>query len=328
MAIGMREELNTMLIKKQVTFGTEETSLTNSDFAEVEPGAIITYEPSVKEMKYVGVAAGFAAPVVGPIECGVKFTIPLRTGAAEGSTGLLGRILKGFGMAVATTDTDTDSTQDRFIYTISEDRSNWEDFTGWFYTGAEGSNQSLLTKVGNVMFKGKINLNFDDATAMLEVEGRGAGSSSPATATRPTCTSTNVLVPALKNVTFTLLGDSDYRPISMEIDFNQEVIVTVDPTKSSGRGVSIIKRNGITWKAKVYKDVIATVDPYTALSGRAPAAFSCAWGTAPNKITLSSTKALLTAKPDDSDQNGISTWDLSGVFVDNDFAIQLDTAAA
>lgn len=328
MAERMREELVQLLLKQQATYGTEEVTLTNSDFAEVEPGASVTFEPAVKTMKYVGVAAGEAAPIIGPIEAGIKFSIPFRTGSAEGAAGFIGTVLRGFGMAVASTDTDADATADRHIYTISEDRTNWKDFTGWFYTGNIGSNKAILTKGYNFLFAGKINLNFDEATAMLEVEGRGASSGVPVVGTQATCTSTGLLAPALKNVTFTLLGDSDFKPISMEIDFNQEVVVCLDPTATHSKGFAMIKRNGITWKAKVYKDIPSVVDPNTLLLNRTPASFSCAWGTAPNKFTLSSTKAVLTAKPEDSDQNGISTWDLSGVFVDNDFAIQIDTAAA
>lgn len=321
----MTTNVECFLAKQQATFGTAETSLTNSDFAEVMEGGSVTFEPTVSDQRYIGANTGNAASIIGGLYGSVKFQIPIRSGGSEGATGLLGKVLPALGLKETSSNAGGGVGVDRYVYTIDETQSNWKDLTVWAYTGNKGTSLSVLRKIYNVLFGGKIVLDFENATAMLDIEGRGAYNGAPTDATQPTCSPSGVVSPALRGVTFSMFGDTDYTPISMEIDFNQDVVNTLSPSAAYGVGVSQIVRKGARWSAKVYQDVVATIAPETALIAGTTGALSVIWGTVPNKFTLASSKMQIT-KCDRSDQNGIGVYDLSGIFVDNDISFTIDTA--
>lgn len=323
----MVNDLDQILIKQQATFGTAETSLTATELAEVEAGAMISDDAGVTEEELIGVGFPQGIAIIGPSEGSISMSVPVRTGGAEGSTGLLGTLLRACGFKETASDTDADSGSDRYIYTPSNIRSEWKDNTVWAYTGDKSTSAAVLRKMSNVMYNGKFTLDFDTSKATFQADGKGVYNGPAIAGTQASTSPVGVIRPALKNVTVTIMGEADVTPVNIEIDFSQEVIVNLDPTTATGKGQSVIRGRKIKFTAKCYVDSVTVFDPESYKANQTRAAFSCAWGTAPNKITLSSTKMQITSC-NYSDQNGIKTWDLVGHFVDNDFAVQLDTVAA
>jgi hypothetical protein len=320
-------ELELMLLKLQTTFGTAETTLDGADIIEPELGAKLTLDVPSSEIELVSGGFPQYPSVIGAYEAGVQLSLPVRSGGAENNAGQLAKLLKMCGFGETTSDTDADSTNDRFIYAPSNSRADWKDGTVWGYSGSKASSDSYLRKAYNVLGTGKFALDFEKCTAKFEFNGKGVYTGAAAAATQPSANRTSsVITPALRSATLNLFGDTDYDPLSLEFDFGQEVVVTIKGSAAQGRGVSVITKRRISWRAKVYKDV--SVDPETAFLSGTQGTISCAWGTAPNKITLSTTKAQMTSPPNDSDHSGVTCYDLAGICVDNDFAVQIDTAAA
>lgn len=319
------EELIQVLLKNQATFGTAESSLVAADVAEVEAGAMISIDPRVKEIALVG--AGFTQnkSIIGPRECGITLNYPFRTDGAEtGSPGQIGAALKSCGMLETASDQDTDTTDDRFVYTPTSKQSEYTDSTIWGHSGNLDSSASMIYKAQNVMFNGKIVLDFDNAYASLQLDGKGLLTSIPALGTQASVTPSTAPTPALIDATISFFSDSDYIPINIEFDFGQDIVVTLKPDASdaSGLGVVLIAKRKMTWNAKFYHD--SGVNPYTPLFAGTTGTISTAWGALPNLFTVSTTKAQITSLSH-SDQDGITTYDASGILIDNDLTVQIDT---
>jgi hypothetical protein len=319
--------LEQVLLKNQAAFGTVEAALVAADVAEVESPSV-EIEPRVKDIDLVG--AGFTQnqSIIGPREASVSMTYHMRTGAAEASPGQIIKALKSCGFKSTESDTDADepASVDRYILTPSNLHSEWIDSTVWHHSGCLDTSLSLITKIQNVLFNGKIALDFDNASATLAVDGKGVLTAEPALGTQATVTPSAVVTPALIATTLSFFSDTDYVPISMEFDFGQEITVSLNPaTVAHGLGVSLITKRKMKWSAKVYHDTGAL--PNTPLFAGTLGGISVAWGTAPNKFTVSTTKAQITSMKK-SEQNGITTYDLSGILVDNNLAIQIDCVVA
>jgi hypothetical protein len=322
----MVPELKQLLLKEQTVPYTIEAALTNTDFAEVEAPEF-KWAAGAAPIKLSGANSGERPSIIGGYEADVTFSLPLRYGGAEGNAGLFGKVIKAMGFALADTDTDADLTDDKLIWTPSDNSDNHKAMTAWGYSGNKGTGKAILHKIGNVMFGGKLALDFDQCTTKLSAEGKGYYSGVATAATQASVTPSSVLVPSLKGCLFSIFGDSDYKPVSFEIDFNQSAVVTIDPTTSSGKGPTVLKRNGaMKWTAKVYKDIPSVVDPETQLTSGATGALSISWGATPNKWTISGTLQLTGLAS--SDQNGVEAWDMSGIIVDQDLSIQLETVTA
>ena len=317
------DSIGVILLKEQGTRGTAETSLVNTDVAEVEnPNIKIDYRK--KEIDLVGSPQNQS--IIGPHECTVSMAYPLRTGAAEGDQGQLKAPLVSSYLVSTDSDTDTDTTDDRFIYAPTRKDSEWVDSTLWVYSGSQDTSLCLLTKIQNLTFGIKFILDFDNAYASMQLEGKGVLVAEPALGTQPTITPSTVLTPALINTTFSFFSDSDYEPLSLEFDLGPDITTLLKQGVASGLGITAPgSKRKIKWSAKVYHD--SGVNPHTTLLAGTLGTISCAWGTAPNKHTVSTTKAQITDITP-SVQDNVQCFDVSGICVDNDFAYQVDTAAA
>jgi len=320
--------LRALLCKIQTTFGTTEAALINTDVIEVEEGFSLKVEPRVKEIALASGGWSQNQSVLGPRDCSISCSMPFRTGAAEGNAGKIADLLKIACMVAAASDTDEDSTDDRFVYTLSAKSSEWKDATFWGYSGNQSTTSSLITKVKNVMGSIKISLDFDSSVAMLSFDGKGALVADPALGTMPTITPSAVVTQALRAATVSFFSDADYKLISLDIDIGPEVTTTLSPGIADGSELGQTQPTKVKakWSAKVYHDSAAI--PHTPLLAGTLGGFSVAFGTAPNKFTISSTKAQITGVDDSGDQNGVTVYDLSGILVDNNVAVQIDTAVA
>lgn len=308
------EAIDVILLKNQAARGTAEDALDETDTAEVEVGATVSTDYRVKDIDLVGSPQNQS--IIGPRECGLSFVYPIRTGATTDDLLHIGSILNSCFMV----DTPAANVH---VFTPTYKDSEWVESTVWAYSGCQDTSLSLLTKVQNCQFGLKINLDFASAYASLQVEGKGVLVATPALDTQPTITPSVVVPPALIGATISFFSDADYIPVSIEFDLGPDVTATLNPSNASGLGITQPgSKRKIKWSAKVYHD--SGVIPHTELEVGTLGGISVAWGIAPNKITVATTKAQITAIKK-SEQDGVTCFDVSGPCVDNDFSISLDT---
>lgn len=306
-----------LLLKEQGTFGTKESALTGTDVLETIGAAKLKFNPNNTPIDLVAGSMDQDALIPGMCENELSFSIYARAAAAD-DVGQFGRCLRCSAM------TETESSDGIFDYVFTSVLGSMTDFTAWLYSGNADASGSILRKAYNGILSPKWMLEAGKPATMecsskLTFEGIGA------VATMPAITKERTLPSALIGAsTLTINGDSDYGLLSCEIDPQQEIVLTQDPTETYGMGLSVVTNRKIKWKAKVYKDLPATVDPETALLNKTLAALTIEWGTAPQKVKFSGDYAQIN-EIDHSDESGVECWDLSGSFVRNDFTIRLST---
>lgn len=314
MAARQIVSLEQVLAKIQTTFGTLEAALTGTEFTEPSK-ATIAFNPAVTPVVLVGAGFSQNVSVVGPLDADLSLSFPFKTGGAQDKPGYWAMFLQSCGFK----ETPTSHV---YAYTLSNATDDWKDLTVWGYTGNKNASGALLRKVSSVMSTAKITLDFEKSFATIDFTCKGAYEAASAAATQATVTKGTSLSQALKSATVSILADANLVPLSLEFDINNTVSVLVNPTAANGKGLSLIDNKGIKWSLKCYMDSGSTPDA-TLIAGTT-AALSCSWGAAPNKLTVGTTKAMID-KISESNQNGVSTWDITGICVDNDFTVSADT---
>lgn len=320
-------KLSQTLMKHQTDATTAVTTLVAADVMEFEDGFKLSIDPKVTDIKLSGAGFGQSKSVIGVQECAFSGSLPMRTNGAEGVTGAgqCGKALGICGMVEVASDSDADSSVDRFIYTPSNSITAWKSGTFLGESGNVDASGSLLRKVQNAMGNAKITLDFDNDIAKLSIDGKGALVTADTIGSQVTVTPLNVDVPSLKGATISFFSDADYVLTMLEFDLGSASTVTLNPSNTNGLGQSVITERAIKWTAKVYRDTTAIAT--TPLLARTIGGISVAWGAVPNKITVSTTKAQITSVKE-GDQNGVETYEISGICVDNDLAVQFDCAVA
>jgi hypothetical protein len=310
------KKLEMVLAMQSSVFGTYETTLTGSHFIEPQKPTL-SMNPSINIVELVGGGSSNRFPVVGPSEAEVSLSFPLRTTGVADGVGEYGIFLEASGWKKS-------ASTHAYTYAPTDKISEFKDVTLWGYTGGADASGSTLLKVGNLMFTPKFMLDFEKGLATIDFTGKGLFVGAPEVASQPTVSRVSNLCPALRGATITIMGDTDYVPISFELDDANGVTSTISPAATSGKGAALIDGHKIGWKCKVYKDLPATIDPIAGWLASTDAAISIMWGTAPNKFTLATTDSIITDVKS-SDQNGIETWDITGIAKFNGVSLVVDT---
>jgi hypothetical protein len=311
-------QLELVLLKLQSVFGTMETSLTTTDFVAFEKPKIVMDIPTT-EIALTG--GGFSNRVIVPGTFKSTFTgsCPMRTGGAADTVADWTLVLQACGWKLS------GPTSHKYTYTPSDKKSEWKDATVWGYSGNLDSNAAFLSKAGNVMFNNKISVDFDKGYADITFNGTGTFAAVPAADTQPTITKSAAQPAALRGVTLSILGDSDYVPCSLEFDEGGKEESTLLPSATGGRGETLKVDRKYNWKMKCYRDT--NVTPMTQISTGSTGSISMSWGNTPNKITITINNCQI-KKVGTADQNSIETYEIDGSVNYNDVTIELDTTAA
>lgn len=307
-------DLQTVLAKIQTTAGTLETSLDSTHWV----GAIkptIQLEPPASPIDIVGAGFGNMPNVIGGYAATAKMSFPIRI-LAQDSPGHWTTFLKAAGWK------ETGPASHSYTYTPSNLQSEWKNLTIWGYTGNMDSSSSILRKIGDLLFAGKIILDFEKSIATLDIDGKGRFEAAPVAASQPAITRDSVACPPLRGATISIMGSSSYVPLYFELDFSQDVQTTLNPAVTGGMSLSVIVKRAMKFNVRVYKELPGTVDPIASLIAGTTAAFSIAWGS--SKYTVAITAGQIT-KVTEADQNGIETYELAGEVINNGATITVDT---
>lgn len=309
--------LSMLLISKQSTFGSMLTTLNTVDFIETIGEAKMKVNPGMNPLKLVGNGFDQDAMVPGSFDQDVSFQIPLRTGGAN-NPGQLGKVL------LLSTMSMVDSPSGTYTYTFVNAQGSMSDATIWGYSGSRDTAGALLCKAFNAVFSPKFSIE-SGKFGILDISTKAAFTPWIA-ATQPAVTKERTIPSALVGATtLTIAGSTAYKVISLEIDPQVEIKLAKDPTAAYGYGVSVLTNREIKWKAKVYRDIPGVVDPLTALTGKTIAALTVEYGAVPQKIKMDSQYTQIT-NIDNSDEEGVETWDIEGICARNDFRLVLTTA--
>jgi hypothetical protein len=306
-----------MLAKSQSSYGTEISALTSVDLVETSGPAKLSLDHGFTPIELVAGALDQDASIAGMVSGDLTFSVPCRAAAAD-NPGAFGKCMKWSGMVEA------EGTDGIFTYVFTSTLASVTDFTAWLYSGNQDASGSILTKAYNGIISPKWTFAANKPTVM-ECSAKVTMSAVPAVATQPTISKERTLPSAFIQATsLTLNGDSDYGVISGSIDAGQDVTLCVNPLSTYGMGAAFITNRKIKGSFKVYKELPATCDPFTAMRGNSIGSFALVYGTVPQKVGWTSTYCQLVSCKD-SDENGIETWDIECIFVRNDLTVTVYT---
>ena len=319
--------LQQVAAKQQAVFGTKEATLLLADVVEVMEGSKVSFTPNAAAMKLLGAGFSQNASVIGPSIGDLSVIFPMRTGGAVDSVGQWGIFLEACGMKKTE---GLVAEVNKYTFTPTNKQSEWKDCTVEGFSGSLDTTESFKRILYNCMFNHKITLDFkpEEPIAKIEFTGKGVYDAAAALATQYVAVKSTAPILALKGMTINLLGDTDHDLCLFELDGGVELNgPMLKPTDSHGIGIMTIKAVSAKWRAVVYKDGDTT--PESIYHAGTLGTISLSWGTNPNKITIASgtNKAQITGIQD-GDQDGAETCELSGIFVDNDYTVVVDTNAA
>ena len=308
----MENTLKLFLLKLQSVAGTPEAALVAGDLAEVDPASGIESDTQVAEIDLVGGGYTQDKAVVGRKKANVNLNFPIREEQA-GHTPKLVEALQCARFAV---------TESAGYFVLTPSNTTTDDCTVWEYSGDLGASLSLVHKAGNIKFNGKLSFDFSgDSYGKCELNGVGLEVAAPIVGTQPTVTKDNSVVNALLGVTCSINGDSDYEPLSLEIDFGQEVENKTLASDATGCGESAITKRKIKFTTKVYRQIPATTDPIAALYATTEGVLNLAYG-ASDIMKVECNNAQITSVKKDEDA-GIETYTIEGQINQNDLTISI-----
>jgi hypothetical protein len=305
-------ELITVLAKLQASAGTMETLLTSANLMQpMKPS--YSLDPAESPIDLVSAGFGQMPSVIGAYDVGQKMSFPLRPSGVQGVPGDWAIALQACGFKQTPVG-------NVYSYAPANKDSEWKRLTMWAYSGNLDTSSAILAKLGDLMYNGKITIDFDKALAILELDGKGRFEAAPAAGTQPTVSRVSTAVPPVRGATISIMGVSTFVPLTFELDFGQDISMVRNPAVTSGNAFSVLVKRKMKWSAKVYQDLPASGDPVAQLIAATTGAMSIAWG----KFTVAATSGQIT-KVGQSDQNGVQTYDISGPVIENDVTISLDT---
>jgi hypothetical protein len=298
------KKLETFLFKIQADETVAETEFAGSDYQDISDGSITTNIDST-EVDSIGPEFDQPAAVPGRQTADLMMKYPLR----------------GFGLDGVPAFSDAlqccGFTESQYLgyYIYIPNSLNNQAGSGRVHYGkmvADGFYDYIS------MFKGNFKISIESGKiGTLEITGKAAYHLADS-GEIPTITRNRTAVPAVLSATVSI-NALDFKMISFEVDGNQAADVDIDPTTVHGCGQSTMTDRKIKWSAKVYSD--EQLNPDNAIASGAIAATTIYWGlTNDVKIDIGYSQITDCKR---SDQNGITTWDISGQCNRNDFLLSV-----
>ena len=204
--------------------------------------------------------------------------------------------------------------------------------TVWGYKGDPGHANSQLQKWGNVMYDAVITLE-GAKKAAVTFTGKGKYIDQPQRATMPDVEAyrEREAAPAVINATIEIMGQK-YKFIKFELTPNNDVQNNIDASAEFGSGDTETADLNLEWSATVYfQPTSGVLQPHDDLKSGQAGRINFEWGTnhgTPDLqlITGDLGAQLLTVQ--DGNNNGISTFELTGIILGNDIELRVFNNAA
>jgi hypothetical protein len=326
------KQLDLLLGELESTIGTEQTGLTATNFLQVADGFSLDTTTEMTAMAFATGQFDQHRSVPGTVSAEAKITTYLDT----------------LGPAIA------DSFQEYFqccgmqatvgisaaypnIYSPTSDYiDNWKSMTLNKYTGANGTNQSFLTRAVGCMFTAVIKGEIGKPIS-AEFTGKGAVPATPAMATYPTGPFTQLsdVIPAVMKASNVSIMGKAYSVLSFELDLGNKVELIKDMTTPFGFARADITDRKSKIKVKIFeKPYIVGTDenPFDFLHNGDLTDFSVTINTSAYPLSIRTSyfgtgNLQITAlKP--GNENGINTLEIDGIIIGNNWALLIDDPAS
>lgn len=195
------------------------------------------------------------------------------------------------------------------------------------YIGGPGASKALLTKIINVMFSSTIDLP-GGKRAFITLDGKGRLIGAPASATMPDVSKyrDRGVAPAIINAGVEINGNT-YKWSKAQIKDGQSVVNNIDPSVAYGGGDTEITERAFTFTATVFAKTAPI--PHTNLLAGTAGQMVFSWGAVkgtPDLQVSCNSVQLTDVKP--GDENGVNTWELTGVILENDIVLRIYNAGS
>lgn len=319
------QKLNLLLSKKQAVQGTKEAALVYTDFVTVDDTFSLDYKKEFSEQSLVQGILGQPQRVGGVSSVEVKVSMPIIPTGDATPLPNVDPFLRSCGLKYALATKKHTYTPKLAVVT------DYADMTLWGYTGDKTASDSVLTKCANTMFDAEITGEVGKP-AMCTFTGKGVPDGVPASATYPaTATALIAAVPPaiLKNCVVTINGGT-FSLLKFSVKTGNDVQLIKSAADESGYLQAMITGVKSAWSATVYMVDASTAanNPLTGMAAGTLATTSIKFGAATDSlisIVSGASKSQITECKQGAD-NGIMTWELAGIFVDNDYLLTINDA--
>jgi hypothetical protein len=314
------QKLDIILGRVQRDPATPETGLTAADFLDVHEAFKADVDPDFQTDNRG--AGGFDAyqPTEGKYDPDIQLVFPLAS-LGSGTVPDLARCFQCAGWKQTAHD-------DYLRFAPSNDIANdHKAMTLWAYKGNPGHGGSVRERYGNQMYDVVISVEANKR-AMVTFTGKGKYVAIPDRNTMPAIDAyrERVLIPAFINATYQIMGDI-YVPLKVEFNNNGPVVNHDNPGSEFGGGETEISDRAITFTATVYKK--SSLIPHRKMHTGDLGTIDLQWGAihgTPDMRTIASRCQITNVK--DGNANGIETYEISGVVIQNDFELRIYNGAA
>lgn len=321
----MTPGLDILLLKAQAVLGTPETSLSETtDLIPMTPDSKIEAVPSFEETDTVN--GGFLkdASVRGITNANGNIGVFVRS-LGDGATDLPDFHLLALASGWKYTLTACEDSKYKFVYGPCSDPASLVDLTAWYYSGALGSNKSLLRKFGNILGDWKIS-GKTGGKVKFELAGIKGVYISEAAATRPSVTTaSSVLYPG--TLPLTVLIDSvayNVQEFSFEGGNQVDQYNDCEDTNYGGGATEITKKAG-KFEFTAYADAGKTLPMSKVLDDAVEGALTLVYGPTGQEIGIS--VPVPQYKDCKQDQSGnLTVWKVSGEIVQNNIVVSVNNS--
>jgi hypothetical protein len=318
------QKLNLLLGKLQASMGTKQTGLTLTDQRAIEDNFALEYVPEFSAQNLAQGIFGQPQPVKGTAPVSVKISMPIVPSGGVTKPNV-SDLLQCAGMSKSGPSTNA------FTYAPSSVvGTDWNDMTLWGYTGDKTTGNSLLTKAHSTMFNAKFSGDLGKPF-IAAFDGKGVPDGFPAAASYNAAgaiTLLSTVTPAvIKSTTATIGGITGLHILKFECDLGNVVELIKSPSDDSGFIRSIITNRASKWQATVLQDAVGTNNPVSVMDAQTLSNLDFVFGTAGSRIEVKSntSKCQITSIKQGNDA-GLNTFELSGIFVDNDWQLIIGVA--
>jgi hypothetical protein len=316
------EKLKLLTAKVQSALGTKATPAA-ADFVTVDDTFSLEYKKEFTEQALAQGIFGNPQAVAGTSSVDVKVSLPIiPTGSATVPN--VGKFLDCSG-----TDYTLATLKHSWVPT-SVIATNWQDMTLWGYSGCKDTGDAIITKAHSVMFDWEISGEVGKPVVMT-FTGKGVPDGVPAAGSYLTDSIAAIsgAPPAmLKNATQTINGTA-MTILKFSVKGGNDVQLIKNMSDDSGYMQSMIVNKKAEWSATVYMEDVSAKNPLIGMAAGTLATTTIKFGNATNylvSITSGSSKSEIRDCKMGND-NGLTTWEITGSFVDNDYTIAINDAA-
>jgi hypothetical protein len=205
--------------------------------------------------------------------------------------------------------------------TPSTDESAWFWRTFWKYTGNLASTgDSLLTKVEGVLLDCVISWVVGEPIK-FSFSGRGAAGIDIVAATYPTgATQPTTCGLAFVSGKVSVLGQTNTLQ-EFKLTIGNAIELVKDPTKNGGYRNASSKDRKTKWEATVLQEDVSASNPFALLDAGTLSTISVSVGLTGATLEFLTTSKAQVLNVSDSDVNGLKSFKIDGLIIDNDYSI-------